>query len=266
MESSSTTGPQRQILLGPAIAVVFAGALMLGACSSSPASSSSPATSAATPASRGRPLASGLVSSMSRSSIVVQNARTGSPVTVDWSSSTTFDQTVTASASELAVGDCVEVLGTSGSSGSASARTVSISMPTSAGCTRSGGFSGRPPGGGGAGGFGGGGFGGGGLPFTSAFGTTTSIGNGSLTVKGTSSSGSTTTTFSYDSTTSFTKVQSAKASSVTSGQCATAYGSSSSSGSVAASTITLRPPGPNGCSGFGGGGGGGGFGGSSSPA
>ena len=255
MQNHSRASARPGISVGLKIAVVAVGALVLGACSSSATSSTSPAA-AAKPGTQGRPLASGSISSVSSSSMVVQNARTGNSITVDWSSSTTFNQTVTVSASDLAIGDCAQVLGASASSGPAVARTVSVSMPTSAGCTRPSGVSGRPFGGGGGGG--GGGFGGGAPSFTSAFGSVISVENGTLTVKGTSSSGSTTTTFSYESTTTFTKVQSAKASSVSSGQCATAFGSSSSSGVVAASAISLRPAGPNGCSEFGGGGFGGG--------
>ncbi len=258
MQNPSRAGARPRHSSWLEIALVVTGALALGACSAS-ASSSTSSAAATKPASLGRPLASGSISSVGSSSMVVQNARTGGTVTVDWSSATTFDQTVTASASDLAIGDCAQVLGSSASSGPAAARTVSITMPTSSGCTRPAG-SGRAFSGGGGGG--GGGFGGGAVPFTSAFGSVASVGNGTLTVNGTSTSGSTSTSFTYDSTTTFTKVQSANASSVTNGQCATAFGSSSS-GSVAASAITLRPAGPNGCSGFGGGGG---FGGGAPPA
>lgn len=241
----------------PLIALLGACAVTLGACSSSTTSATSPA-GAAKPVSQGRPVASGSIASVSSSSMVVQNARSGSSVTVDWSSSTTFNQTVTASASDLVVGDCAQVFGASTSPGPASARTVAISMPSSAGCARPSGVSGRSFGAGGGPGGGGRGFGGGALPFVSAFGSVTSVGSGIFTVKGTASSGSSSTTFGYNPTTTFTKIRSAKSSSVSSGQCATAFGSPSSSGAVAASTITLRPAGPNGCFGFGGGGFGGG--------
>jgi len=70
---------------------------------------SSPATSA--PSTRPTiPGASGSVAAVTGSSMEVQNPETGQ-VTVSWTPSTTFTQTVTSTVSDVAVGDCVTVTG-----------------------------------------------------------------------------------------------------------------------------------------------------------
>jgi hypothetical protein len=234
------------------LSVLGAAAMALSACSSSAGANSSTTAPRSSSAPQGRPLASGTIASVAGSSMVVQNPRTGQ-VTVDWTASTAFNQTVSASGSDLAVGECVQVLAATGSS-PAPARTITITKPVASGCSRPAGSAG------GAGrGFGDGGA----LPFTSVFGTVSALDNGTLTVRGATGTNSTgTTTFSYDSSTTLTKVQSAHASSVATGQCASAFGTSTTSGAVAATSITLRPTGPNGCLG---GFRGGGFGGSGPP-
>ena len=245
--------------------VVGLATLLLSACGSGGATTASPRAASGSTTTQGRPAATGTIASISGSSMAVQNPRTGQ-VTVDWAPSTTFTQTVSASAADLGVGECVQVLAATGSSpGPAASRTVVISRPGSNGCARAssiGGGAGRGFGGG-AGGFGGGLGGGGSLPFTTAFGIVTAAGNGDLSVRGTTSSGSGTTTFSYGSTTNFTKVESTRASSAVTGLCVTAYGTTVSSATVAATSIALRPAGPSGC--IGGFRGGSGFGGGATP-
>jgi hypothetical protein len=167
-------------------------------------------------------------------SMEVQNPTSGQ-VTVTWTASTHFTQTVTFPSSDLAVGDCVTATSIASSSKTAksssthfAATVVSLTQPSSTGsCTGGGGFGGA----GGAGGFGGlrptggsfsrgtspggsfprGSFPGGGTArpsaFSSAFGKITSISGSTIVVKGTvpvlptkSSKGSTTTTVKPGST------------------------------------------------------------------
>jgi hypothetical protein len=112
--------------------------------------------------------ASGTLAALSDTSIEVQNPTSGQ-VTVSWSSTTTFSQTVTVPASTLAVGDCVTATGSAPSSksksksktGSIKATTISISHPSSSGACS--GFGGT--------GLGGAGFGGGGTAGAGGSGT-----------------------------------------------------------------------------------------------
>jgi hypothetical protein len=98
------------------------------------------------------PGTSGSVAAITGSSMEVQNAQSGQ-VTVNWTPSTTFSQTVDVGASTLVSGTCVTVTGTS-SKGTITARSVSVSQPVSGKCAAAG--TGRPGAGGGPGGFGGG--------------------------------------------------------------------------------------------------------------
>jgi hypothetical protein len=50
------------------------------------------------------------------------------------------------------------------------------------------------------------------------------------------------------------------------GRCVTVFGSKAASGTLTATSVSIRPPGPNGCGGFGGRGGGAGFGGTGASA
>jgi len=242
-----TSGPGRR---RPLALIVVAGAVVLAGCSASGAAE--PSASSSAPAPTGRPLATGTISSTGSASFVVQDPRTGQTTTVSWSATTKFTSTVAATVSDVVVGECAQVIGLAGSSSApASARSVSLSPASSAGCTRP--SFGR---GGGAGGFGGGGFAGGFSALAFAFGRVTAVASQSLTVQGTSSGGSSSTsTFDLTSSTTITKLETASASAATTGECATAYGSSPSSGTVSATMVAFRPAGPNGC--FGGAGGGG---------
>ena len=137
-------------------------------------------------------------------SMEVQNPTSGQ-VTVTWTASTHFTQTVTFPSSDLAVGDCVTATSIASSKTSKPSSThfaatvVSLTQPSSTGsCTGGGGFGGA----GGAGGFGGfrptggsvsrfprGSFPDGGTArpsaFSSAFGKITSVSGSTIVVKGT---------------------------------------------------------------------------------
>ena len=79
------------------------------------------------------PVAAGSVAAITGSSMEVQNPQTGQ-VTVTWTTSTTVSQTVTVAATSVTVGDCVTVVGTtSKKSKEVTAKTVSISQPSSSG-------------------------------------------------------------------------------------------------------------------------------------
>jgi len=297
------TGPANRRRCRPALAVgLGAVALVAAACGGAAASTTSqPASNSGSgsPANRPIPGASGEIAALTPPSMEVQNPETGQ-TTVNWTSSTTFTQTVTGSLSTVAAGDCVSVSGTPSSPGSASsaitARTVSIMPASSSGtCTSpanvfgSGGtggsgfrFSGRPP----SGNFPGGGS----FPtrtttpgetfpqFSTAFGQVSSVSSSGFVVSGTEhsaifrpgSSKSTTTTttpaktditITTSSSTTVSQIESASASNLSAGECVTAIGSSSSTGAVAANTISIRQPVNGECFGGFGGGGGGGFGG-----
>jgi len=113
--------------------VLFSAALTLGLLGSANVA----AATAPTPTA-----ASGTLASLSGTSIEVQNPSSGQ-VTVTWTPTTTFRQTVTVPVSTLAVGDCVTALGvaptskskktTKSSTTSITATTVSISQPNSTG-------------------------------------------------------------------------------------------------------------------------------------
>jgi len=108
--------------------------------------------------------ASGTVAALSTGSMEVQSPSAGQ-VTVSWTPTTTFSQTVSVPAGQLLVGDCVTVTSsTAAKSGPIKATTVSLRTNTNGSCTGGGfGFGGagtgtRPGGSTGPGGFAGPGF------------------------------------------------------------------------------------------------------------
>jgi len=280
-----------------ALTVVGAVAVTLAACGSSSSASTTSTTKAPTPSRSGTggsgasarrfPVTSGEIASISGTSLEVQS--TTSQTTVNYTSTTTFEQTVSATVADVTVGSCISAFGkpTSGTSSSSTIRafgepvtatTVTISQPTSAGCTGGfGGFGGGPGGAGGGfprGGTGGtGGAGGGsgeGFPgagsgsrpaggfaggtFGAASGSVTAVSGSSVTISeknprtGTTSSVVVTLTAS----TTFTQRTTASATDLAVGKCASAIGPANSTGAVTASSITISTPGANGCtSGFG---------------
>jgi hypothetical protein len=210
-------------------------------------------------------------------------------VTVNWSASTAFTQTVALSVSSVAVGDCVTVTGTS-SKQTITARSVSISQAVSGKCT-AGAFGGGRGGSGfpGGGGFrrGGGSFrppttgsaNGSGAPSRNggfpglrnvgfASGKVTAMTPENLVVSGISSSAlrkpvakahkagkpvpsikPTTVRITLQSTTTYSAMQTAGASNLAVGDCITAAGPTTSTGAVNASTVRITSTGGKSCTG-----------------
>ena len=267
--------PGGRVVTGSAAALVAG--VLLAACggtataakaTQSPASKSSSSAAAFSGA-------VGKVAAVSGPDFTVAQVKGGS-VAVDTTTKTLFTQEVTMVAAALAVGQCARASGSTNSIGVVAATTLTISTPTSSGCTVSfGGFSGthrkfpsaggsarppfpgasgsaRPP------------FPGAGAPgaaaFRGAFGkiaqvTTGSQGTMTLEVQG--ASGQTGVTVS--STTKIVRDTSASLRAVTAGECAVAIGAKAKTGVVTAQSVSLSTPGPAGCT-AGAGGFGGGFG------
>jgi hypothetical protein len=227
---------------------VLVGALGLAvaACGGSSTTASDAAAPSANPAPPGT---TGTIAAVAATSIKVQNPRTGQ-VTVDFSGSTAITRTAAASAADLVVGGCVAVTpatanGGGASTGPVAAGTVMISQSTGQGC--------RPGAGMGAGG---GGARPSGAPLPSAanggnaarrargvLGTVSAISASGFTVQETSGSATVTTSAS----TTYLKTQSADHSALVVGQCATAIGQADDTGTLMATAISVRAPGPGGC-------------------
>jgi hypothetical protein len=289
-----------------AVAVLGAAALALAACGSSSAASSTsttkaPSSSAPSGGSTGGgasgggsgggttarqfPGADGTIAAINGASLEVQG--TSGQTTVTYTGTTTFDQTVTASASDVTVGSCISAFGkptsTSSSSkktafgGPVTATTVSITQPTSGSCSTGfgGGFGGFRGGAGGAGTGGapaGGGSGAGGsgsfrppsgsgshFPgagnFGAASGQVTAVNGSAVTVSETNPQTKATTSVvvTLTASTTFTQRETASSSDLAVGKCAQARGSASTTGAITATAITISTPTANGCSsGFGG--------------
>lgn len=269
---------RRSIAAAPVALVAVV--LLCSACGGASANASPPGASSTPSTSVPFQGAIGQVAALTPPSMEVQNPQSGQ-TTVNWTTSTTFSQTVSVAASTVANGDCVVVSGTPASPGSTSspvtARTVSIVQPSASGsCTNPSGagvgpvFRGGFPGGrtfGGGGGFsrtstpGNGSFPGGTFPqLATAVGKVTSTSSSGFVVHGverstgrfrpgsTTSSTTTTTqppttdiTVTVASSTTATQDESASASALSVGACVTALGPSNSTGAVAATSISIRP-------------------------
>jgi hypothetical protein len=238
------------------------------------ASSAAPSSSPAPTGTRAAfPGTVGTAAAVSGSSLEVQNPTSGQ-VTVTFSATTAFTETVTVTSKNLTVGSCVTVVGQPSATGTATrsvtATSVTISAPVKGNCTAAGGFGGfggfgrgggtssprpsfsprpRPSGTGGA--FGRGAFGG-------ANGKVTSVSASGFVVQGRNPTAGTDTsiTVTTTATTKYVKTVTAGPSALKVGQCITAVGTANSIGAVAARSIRISQPGPSGCvSGFGGRGG-----------
>lgn len=267
--SASTRRRYRQAGARSGLALI-AGALAVGllACGGSttpPANTAAPVTSQAngpqTP-----PGAFGTAAAVNATSLEVQNPSSGQ-VTVNFTASTTFSDTVGATIADVTVGSCVTVSSTAtGNSRPApgtpiTARTVNITQASANGCT-AGGFGGRQSGGGrvgtgtsrsprpsgsarpsGANGANRGNFGG------FAFGSVTAVSATGFTVHGVARGQhpATDTTVTVNASTTYTKVESATAGALAVGDCIAAVGSTDDTGAVTAKTIGISKPGPNGC-------------------
>jgi hypothetical protein len=238
------------------------------------------------------PFASGMLQSVSGSTLQIAGFNGTTSVVV--TKSTKYTQTASATSSAVTNGSCVRVSGTGSDSSGIQATTVAVSPSTSKGCTmgtsafggafRNGqrpNFSGR----GGNGGTNGGTrptFPSGSVPnggtrpanFATAFGQVKSVSGDQVAVKatvlaGTPKAGKKPKTktenvaVTLTSSTTFTQMSNANQQALAVGSCVTALGTADSVGTVTASTVAISQPQNGECSRgggfFGGGGGGGGF-------
>ena len=279
--------------------------MLLAACGGgNPAggtATSAPSTAASGSASGGArtfPGASGLLAQIDGKTLQVQG--TDSQTAVTYSAKTTFTSTVADKRSDVVVGVCVQARAARPASGAGSAAptaapgattgplvaaTVEISAAVDGKCSAQGGFragGARPPGAGDptrsarvpgsgrtqgtrAGGSGFGGFG--------AFGKVTAVSATGFTIETVRSQNGTGTAATPTSEvvqtpagTTYTRTGAADATALTVGVCVTALGKADDTGSIAATSILLRPAESGSCtSGFGGGFGGRGPGGGAAP-
>ena len=250
----------------PALAGLGVVTLAVTACGSSggnttpQATSSSPAP-ASSSSRQAFPGVTGTAAAVSGSSMEVQNPTSGQ-VTVTFTAATAITDEVAATSKDVTVGSCVTVASQAAASGTASrsvtATTVTVSAPVKGSCTAGGfgGFRGGPGGNAsprpsfsprprpsGSRGFGaGGGFGG-------ANGKVTSLSASGFVVQGRDPAANTdiTVTVTTTSTTKYLKDVTAHSSALKVGECILAVGTTNSIGSVAARTIRISQPGPNGC-------------------
>jgi hypothetical protein len=218
-------------------------------------------------------VASGSVASISGTTMEVQSTSSGQ-TTVEWTSSTTFSETVTETESEVAVGDCLTVTGTPAkkSKTTVTARSITISRPLSTGkCATglgggsgTGSLGGRPSGTSGppsgSAGFPGGGSGppsGSGSKGTSVsvLGTLLSgVAQPTKSAKKTSAPKTQKLKIAMGTSTTLSETQSTAASSLAVGDCVSAFGQSGSTGGITATTVSITSTGGKTCSaGFGGG-------------
>jgi hypothetical protein len=260
---------------------VPAAVLLLVACggggSSTSAAAPVAAASSAAPAAGGGggnrgPAASGEIAAVSGTTMQVQD--TSSQTAVTWSSSTRFTKS---ERTALAAGYCVTATGTPGSGADALTATTVRVVATSGSCTvtRPGGANGtpfprpsggarpsgrtRPSGGARPSGAPGGG------NFATAFGTVKSVSGSTVTLSGTVRTGgqfgrspgatpsatpaATTVTLTLASSATVERTVAGTGADAKVGLCATAIGKADSTGTVAATTISLTPKGANGCTG-----------------
>lgn len=220
-----------------------------------------------------RPGTTGKISQVNPSSIFVQE--TSDQVTVNYTGTTTFSQTLTTTAAALKAGDCVTATAaastTPSTTPSASPSPVTALTATSVIITKTSGTctigtGGRGPGGAfpsgrpsgrvrpsGSPSFG---AGGGGAAFgRAAFGTVASVGNGTFVVNSTRAGKTSSVTVTTTSGTTFREEATATKADLKVGLCATAIGTTDDTGAVTARTIALSTPTSSGCTqlGFGGG-------------
>ncbi|MBV9059737.1 MAG: hypothetical protein JO296_15145 [Pseudonocardiales bacterium] len=219
-----------------ATVAAFATAVAVSACGSP--SSSSPAAESTTQ-SQSSPPPRGTVAAVTATDIEVQNPRTG-PVRVTFTPSTNFTKTVTATFGDLAVGDCAFATGPAAQPAGTHAGPLTATSVLISPATRGGTCLGR-----------GAGAGGGRGRTMATSGKITSVnGSGFVIQEGTAN---TIRTVATTATTAFTKTVTTDKSGLSVGRCVTVMGPSDGTGTVAASSISVRQPGPNGClGGFGG--------------
>jgi hypothetical protein len=217
--------------------------------------------------------AAGTLAQINGTSLIL-SATDGTDVTVDYTNTTTITQTRTGVLADVVPGSCVIVTGTKDSSGNLVASSVRLSQPVNGACNA--GFGNRPPGANGnpnpnatppatprrtpAPG----------QPLPAfAAGKVTTVDGTAVTIQPTTGAAQTVT---VPTTVTVSESNVASASALAVGDCIQATGPKDSSGTVAATALSIVPAGPSGCftggRGFGGGGfgggrgfGGGGFGG-----
>ena len=276
-----------RLFAGATVALAVAGTLVAcsktsgsgaAAAANTPAPASSGSSSPSPSGSRAarglRPAAQGTIAALAATNMEVQNPQSGQ-VTVTFGSKTTFTETKTTTKASVVVGTCVAAMAArSASSGSAApstpapsasrpprvtsftAETVVITQPVNGTCN--GGFggpngSGAPgpggppsgafPSGAPSGGFGRGGFG----DFARATGKVTAVAASTMTVVGATRSGSITYTVTVDPSTMYTATGSGTVASLAVGKCVIAFGSTDSTGAVAATRIAVSPASSSGC-------------------
>ncbi len=270
----------------PALAGLGIVVLGVAACGSA-GTTATPATTVTSPAASGSsptpkatqaafPGVVGTAAAVSGSSLEVQNPTSGQ-VTVTFTATTAITDTVAVTAKDVTVGSCVTVVGKPSAAGTATAggaaarsvtaTSVTISAPVKGNCTGAGGFGGfgrgqggstprpsfspRPRPSGSQGAFGNGAFGG-------ADGKVTSVSASGFVVQGRNRAAGSGTSVTVITTAAskYLKTVTAAPSALRVGQCITAIGTANSIGAVAARSIRVSQPGPDGCvSGFGGRGG-----------
>jgi hypothetical protein len=236
-------------LLGPSLGLA-AVAVAVSACGTAGNSTAvQPAAPSSAPAAPAGPRgASGTVAALSASNLQVQNPRTGQ-VTVTFTPSTSFTTTVPATGADLMVGDCARATGAAATTsspadptGPVNATSVMITPASAGGGCPAGGSGGAGPGARPA-------ARGRGAP---AAGKITSVSASGFVLQTSNATRAVTTT----QATTFSKTVATDHSALAVGQCVTAAGPSDDTGTVTASSISIRQPGPQGCQGgFGGPGG-----------
>ena len=242
-------------ILGVALGATACGNAGTTATTPQAAASNSPRPAAGTQANF--PGVIGTAAAVSGSSMQVQNPTSGE-VTVTFTTATAITETVAVTSKDVTVGSCVAVVGQPSTSGSAArsvtATTVTISTPSNGSCARAGfggfgrprgtfsprpGFTPRPRPTGSRGPFG----------FGVANGKVTSLSASGFVVQGRNPVAGTDTSITVTTTaaTKYLKVVTAGPSALKVGECITAVGQANSIGAVAARSIRISQPGPNGC-------------------
>jgi Domain of unknown function (DUF5666) len=224
---------------------------------------------------RGFPGTTGLLAQIDGTTLQVQSTDTQTAVT--YSPTTTFTDTVAATRSSVVVGVCVQarsarlVAGPGGSAPTAvpgantspiEAATVEVSSAVNGICSAFGGFrtpGARPAGAPNPGRTRGPGAGSNGFAGLGAFGKVTAVNGASFTVESTPAQNDTATATApttrivqTTAATTYTRTAAASAKALAVGLCVTALGKSSDTGSIAATSISLRPAQNGSCSsGFG---------------
>lgn len=246
-----------------------------GSAAPTAAATGAPSGAAGANGRQGGPAASGLIAAADGSTLQVQSQQDGQ-VAVTWAASTTFTQQVTVAASAIKAGECVTASDPTGSAASTSltATTIRVTQPVNGSCTGGfGGGTGTRPSGAPSGGTPPSGAPTGGAMPSGAPTRTGAVASGPVvSVSGTTvvvaasqfdpTSGSTPTTVdetvTIAATTKITSQQEATSAAATVGRCASAQGTADSSGTIAATSISVTDAVDGACTGGGAGGFGGG--------